>query len=459
MKNKKIGIVVAIVLGFLVIAGIILALILTQKKDEVYRLIKIDSFTGDVTVERSSEDEAVEVFEGQRLVSKDEVTTEKESMVSLLVDDDKHIAAEENTRFSIVARGDEVDGKVSIKLEYGNALFEIENRLPDEQTFEVETPNAICSVRGTTFRVIYDPENNTTSVIVTEGVVSVEDKQREEDKEVNAGEKAIISEDGISISDAEENNENVNNTDEDNSNEDTGEEVNAENEENSEEEIAELIVPTNSLGDIDDEIASAQVGDVIRYGTYESDYYGEIVPLEWDVLYRDEEKILLVTHNVIGMAQYNSEPTGTWETSDIRNELNTAYYNQFFTDSEKAYILEAVIPNPALDTFFDIYHPNRAGFDDEKSADTIDRLFLLSWEDLVVYYEVEKDEYGYPYFANMGEVTNDAGEKVMWWIRSNIIADIASCPVINDYNGMGLPFCTDTYGIRPAMFVTFTPNE
>ncbi|MGN0347775.1 MAG: DUF6273 domain-containing protein [Lachnospiraceae bacterium] len=456
MKNKKMWIIAGIVLGILVI-GIILALIFSQKKDDVYRLIKIESFTGGVFVERASTEEQVEVFEGQRLISKDEVTTEDASMVTLLVDNDKHIAAEENTQFSIRARGDEEDGKVSIQLEYGNALFEIENRLPDEQIFEVETPNAICSVRGTTFRVIYDSQTNITSVIVTDGVVSVEDKQREETIEVNAGESITVSDDGISIADYEEDNTNENNSAEDNTEGEAVSEVTGD--ENPEEEIAELIAPTNSLGQLDGDISSAQVGDVICYGTYESDYYDEILPLVWDVLYRDEEKILLVTHNVVDMAQYNSETTGTWETSDIRNELNTTYYNQFFTESEKAYILEAVISNPALDTFYSIYYPNGSGFDDSKSADTVDRLFLLSWEEIVVYYEVEKDVYGYPYFAHMGEVTNDAGEKVMWWIRSNILADTASCPVINDYNGMGLPLCTDTYGIRPAMYVTFTPNE
>lgn len=450
MKKQK-KIIIGIVAGLVLLAavGIFLVVFFLKKgNEEAYRLIKIESFNGDVYVVRSS-DEEIDIFEGQRLISKDEVTTEEEAGVTLLVDSDKHIVAEENTRFSIQAKGDEEDGKVTIHLEYGNALFEIDNPLPEEQTFEVETSNAVCSVRGTTFRVIYDSQSGITTVMVTEGVVHVEDKNHDDEIEITAGESVTVSEeDGIRLESEEAMDEASGNAP-----------VIDEPAPMDETDASEAITPVNSLGTEDDDFRQAQTGDIIYYGTYESSYYGETMPLAWDVIYCDEEKILLVTHNVIAYGPYDSGTSCSWETSELRENLNTVYYNQFFTDSEKAYVMDAVISNPATDMFFNIYHPQGAGFDDDRMPDTTDKLFLLNWEELVAYYGIIKDQYDMPYFETMGSVTDDTGAASLWWIRSNTINEYGDSPIINNYNGMGFATCSESYGIRPAMFISMIPVE
>lgn len=48
-----------------------------------------------------------------------------------------------------------VGAYLKIELKYGTSLIEIENKLEDGSTFEVETPNASLSVRGTTFEARY----------------------------------------------------------------------------------------------------------------------------------------------------------------------------------------------------------------------------------------------------------------------------------------------------------------
>ncbi len=136
--------------------------------DEVYRLIKINRFEGAVTVERG---EVMDAFEGLQLVSEDIVKTGTESTAELLADTDKHILAEENTTFIIEATGTEKSGKIKINLLYGRSLFTIDNKLNEDSYFEVTTPNASMSVRGTSFWVEYIPEENTTIVEVIEGVV------------------------------------------------------------------------------------------------------------------------------------------------------------------------------------------------------------------------------------------------------------------------------------------------
>ena len=172
------------------------------KKEEVYRVVKINHFEGEVTVLR---DEKMNAFEGLQLISEDTVETGESSKAELLADSDKHILAEENTKFVLKATGTEKSGNITINLLYGTSLIEIENKLSEESYFEVTTPNATLSVRGTTFEVNYDEETETTSVEVIEGVVAVETEDKSE--ELTAGKTAVVTADEIVVEDKSEDEE------------------------------------------------------------------------------------------------------------------------------------------------------------------------------------------------------------------------------------------------------------
>lgn len=167
-KNKKI-LIFSVVAIILTIVAIII-IILTGKR-ETYRFIEVDQYNGFVTLERNGT--KPELFEGLHLITDDMVSTGDASDILLLADTDKHILAEENTGFSIKAEGNEAKGRIAVNLMYGSSLITIDNKLPDGSEFVVNTPNAALSVRGTVFHVSYDPETETTTVEVTEGVVEV----------------------------------------------------------------------------------------------------------------------------------------------------------------------------------------------------------------------------------------------------------------------------------------------
>lgn len=158
-----------------------------------YRSVVVDSANGSSYVERGND--SIDAYEEMKLQPEDRVTVEKDSSLSLLVDADKHIAAEGNTVFTINAVGTEDAGKVEIKLVKGAALFAVDNKLNKDSEFEVTTRNATMSVRGTEFYVTYDKENNYTTLVVTDGVVHVEYKNGEEAEDVEAGEERYITED------------------------------------------------------------------------------------------------------------------------------------------------------------------------------------------------------------------------------------------------------------------------
>lgn len=190
--KKKGKIILFASIGVVVVAA---AVILTMMLSGGHRVIKVESFDGDVVLERDSDEK--DIVEGMNLKSEDTITTGDDGLIELLVDSDKHILARENTCFKIVSSGTEKAGKLKIKLEYGTSLIEIENKLNDDSTVEVKTPNASLSVRGTTFEVSYSEEDDTTTVNVTEGVVEVE--CGDEKEKVSEGECAILTEESIVV--------------------------------------------------------------------------------------------------------------------------------------------------------------------------------------------------------------------------------------------------------------------
>lgn len=189
MKKKWLKWLVLIV--FVLIVAVVAVLLLGKG----YRVIKVDDFDGEVILERDSDEKSL--FEGMKLKSKDTLTTEEDGLIELLVDTDKHILARENTCFTIQSSGNKKKGKLTIELEYGASLIEIENKLPDGYEVGVETPNASLSVRGTTFEVSYNKKTNTTVVEVTEGKVKVESAK--ESIDVEAGGNAIVIDEEIIV--------------------------------------------------------------------------------------------------------------------------------------------------------------------------------------------------------------------------------------------------------------------
>ena len=195
--NKKFLIIIAIIIiAVIAVVGTILLI-----GNGGHRVIKVDKVSGEASLER--EETKQEIYEGSNLKSQDAVITGQDGQVELLVDSDKHIWAQENTKFKVVSSGDENKGKLKIELQYGTSLVEIEEKLPEGAFFEVETPNATVGVRGTIFETSYYEEENKTVVQVTSGVVEVISDT--ESVMVEAGQSAVVVDDDVELVDDTEN--------------------------------------------------------------------------------------------------------------------------------------------------------------------------------------------------------------------------------------------------------------
>lgn len=162
--------------------------------NQTYRLIKVKSFEGTVTVERK---EKMEAFEGLQLISEDKVEVGKASFLELLADSDKHIIAEENTAFHLLSSGDEKSGNITVKMLKGKGLFTIDNKLPSGSDFIVKTPNVALSVRGTSYQVNYSPDTEESHIEVFDGVVHVQWASGQ--KLLGQGEEIIVTGNGDNV--------------------------------------------------------------------------------------------------------------------------------------------------------------------------------------------------------------------------------------------------------------------
>ena len=181
--------------GTAAIAGVVAAVVLSQG----FRTIVVDELNGTTNV--SNNKGVTNAYVGERLVSGDDVSVLSASDLTLNLDNDMYVYAEELTHFWLDATGNKDDSKTAIYMDEGCNLFRIDKKLKDSESFTVDTPNATMAVRGTVFRVNLREDGQGekyTVVEVFEGDVFVACKYENkkeltgEDAVLHAGESAII---------------------------------------------------------------------------------------------------------------------------------------------------------------------------------------------------------------------------------------------------------------------------
>lgn len=94
-------------------------------------------------------------------------------------------------------------------------------------------------------------------------------------------------------------------------------------------------------------LATAKPGDVITYGQYFVDTDDELDDLEWIVLANEDNRLFLLTKDIVLYAPYAyaddyteyTDPEEPWKSSQIREVLNgNLFYGTAFTEEEQAAI-------------------------------------------------------------------------------------------------------------------------
>ena len=224
-------------------------------------------------------------------------------------------------------------------------------------------------------------------------------------------------------------------------------------------------------------IQEAKIYDSITYVKYEQDNNESngAEAIEWLVLEKTENSALLITKQIIDMAEFNTETNADWNqqnteaywnSSDLRNWLNNGFYDTAFSYEEQGKIISTKISTP-----------NNPENGTSGGPDTEDKVFCLSSQEAEKY--LEGTDYLHPNLTSYAlyKFNNFEAKTFMldyvdkgWWLRTR--SDIFKAENINRikisvrnisgvsdkehygiFNGGYLPWALR--GVRPAIYVEF----
>lgn len=198
MGKKKTVIIVSAVILAIVLALVIF--LLTLKKDD-YRILKVFEVEGQANVAREGKGD-ISPYTNMVLESGDKVSLDS-GKLTIQADEDKYIFFDEKTEILLKASGSSQNSKTNIEILSGSITNDIKNKLSDDSTYEINTPNSTMSVRGTVFYVTtYEIDGvKYTRVCVFEGKVATrlvykDGTVAETEVGVEKGKEVTIYEDG-----------------------------------------------------------------------------------------------------------------------------------------------------------------------------------------------------------------------------------------------------------------------
>lgn len=174
-------------------------------------------------------------------------------------------------------------------------------------------------------------------------------------------------------------------------------------------------------------------------------YHGAV---EWLVLDKKDDKALLISKYCLDAKEYDKNEKNesvTWETSTLRQWLNSCFINEAFTDEEKALICDTYLQNP-----------DNPEYGTDGGSNTTDKVFLLSIDEATRYFASDK--------ARMAEATDYAKEHGIyvsgkngnswWWLRSlgRNNSDAAYVDIGGSVRNYGSYANDGESGVRPAIW-------
>jgi len=98
--------------------------------------------------------------------------------------------------------------------------------------------------------------------------------------------------------------------------------------------------------------------------------------ISWIVLYEEADQMLVISEEILELRQFNSTNVDvTWENSDLRQYLNDEFITNHFSAEEQSRLIETTVNND-----------HNPWLSSDTSASTIDRVFILSVDEVVRYF-------------------------------------------------------------------------
>lgn len=223
------------------------------------------------------------------------------------------------------------------------------------------------------------------------------------------------------------------------------------------------------------ELKNAQVGDIIFYGFYEqdNDFDNGKEEIEWEVLAKEEDRILVISKLVLDAQPYNEKfEAVTWETCSLRMWLNSSFLNEAFSAELQKHIIMGDV-TAGRHTLYEEIEKIDPG------SDTVDQIFVLSMEEIETYYgwindrmpersinatnyaiaqgvKIEHREYVNDFWALEVEGIEMEYGKTVWWMRGVGIKPYLAIVMMPSgrVGSEGMMVYCDNVGVRPAMWIS-----
>ncbi len=197
-------------------------------------------------------------------------------------------------------------------------------------------------------------------------------------------------------------------------------------------------------------------------GRYYEDMYNGPEPIEWKILSQEDGRMLLISRYVLENKPYNDEYTDvTWAGCSLRQWLNDEFFYTAFSDEERARIQTVTLTNPA--------NPY-TGVDG--GIDTEDKVFLLSMDEVLQYFEFEELDENDNRYGSSDALITDATQYVvnnhfeqwgapngsgLWWLRTPGESAGDACYVVCgnvDWWCSSAYVVNATFGVRPVICIS-----
>ena len=187
------------------------------------------------------------------------------------------------------------------------------------------------------------------------------------------------------------------------------------------------------VGDVVKNYASKQVGDRFEFGHYPQGAKGEIEPIIWRVLKRDNDSLLVISEKGLDAQPYNKKWVDiAWSKCTLRTWLNDKFFSSAFNEQEQSLIGISHLTNNA-------------------GPSTQDRIFVLSIDEASNLFANDDDRVCEPtdYALKNGAYIHKG--TTSWWLRSRgfggpIAAYVCRDGFVSAY-GYGV---TGPVSVRPA---------
>ena len=154
-------------------------------------------------------------------------------------------------------------------------------------------------------------------------------------------------------------------------------------------------------------------GDIVAFGRYEqdNDLSDGAEPIEWEVLPAENGEMLLISRYGLDALPYHAEFAEiTWADCTLREWLNGTFFEEAFSDEEKAKIVEVLNENP-----------DNPEIGTDGGADTADRVFLLSIDEVLRFFPDKSSRIceATGFAKQRGALIDPVNDqKSYWWLRS-----------------------------------------